>query len=212
MARSRADEHHSCRDLHFVTTAVASACLFDDEHGLSVFVTKLSQPENAMGRGFAGGESIHPLQQRVEFLAAHLRIWLTGAEPRDRPEPFTYVVDPHGTLRLAPRRSEHVACAGGGEVLAAGEIAFARRPVGWSVGEISNQSTGYCPEPSCWTAVAAALDRIGLDRPDSFTAEFTLRRCCDCRYVNVVKEHDFSCALCGQVLPELWNCSGAESR
>lgn len=42
-------------------------------------------------------------------------------------EPFTYVVDVDGVLRLAPRRSEHVACAGGGEVLAAGEIA---RPCG----------------------------------------------------------------------------------
>ncbi|MEU6730442.1 hypothetical protein ABZ917_42625 [Nonomuraea wenchangensis] len=31
-----------------------------------------------------------------------------------------------GVLLLAPRRSEHVACAGGRPVLSAGEISFAR--------------------------------------------------------------------------------------
>ncbi|MDZ5446712.1 hypothetical protein U2F26_28980 [Micromonospora sp. 4G57] len=56
-----------------------------------------------------------------------LDTYLAAADPRDRDEPFTYVIDLGGTLRLAPRRSEHVACAGGGKVLGAGEIAFARQ-------------------------------------------------------------------------------------
>lgn len=61
-------------------------------------------------------------------------------------EPFTYVVDMSGTLRLAPRRSEHVACAGGEPVLGAGEILFSRTADGgWAVESVSNQSTGYCP-------------------------------------------------------------------
>jgi hypothetical protein len=51
--------------------------------------------------------------------------WLAAVSGRDLAEPFTYVVDVDGVLRLAPRRSEHVACAGGGEVLGAGEVTFA---------------------------------------------------------------------------------------
>ena len=48
-------------------------------------------------------------------------------------EPCTFVIDLEGTPLLAPRRSEHVACAGGGPVLSAGEITFepgSRRPEG----------------------------------------------------------------------------------
>ncbi|GEC07984.1 hypothetical protein SSP24_56390 [Streptomyces spinoverrucosus] len=40
----------------------------------------------------------HPVARSVEELA----------------EPFTFVVDTEGALRWAPRRSEHVVCAGGG--------------------------------------------------------------------------------------------------
>src|SRR5215468_7650381 len=47
--------------------------------------------------------------------------WLAG-RPADEPgEPFTFVVGLDGQLRLAPRRSEHVDCAAGQPVLAAGE-------------------------------------------------------------------------------------------
>ncbi|WP_285497246.1 hypothetical protein [Actinomadura sp. NBRC 104425] len=73
---------------------------------------------------------------------ADLDQWL--AERRD--EPFTFVVDAGGTLLLAPRRSEHVACAGARPVLAAGEIAFAADGGRWAANEITNQSTGYCPD------------------------------------------------------------------
>jgi hypothetical protein len=98
--------------------------------------------------------------------------WVRTVETRDLVGPFTYVVDVDGVLRLAPRRSEHVACAGGGKVLAAGEVALVWCPAGWTVSEVSNQSTGYCPDPSSWSAVAAALDRAGLDRPGGFTSKF----------------------------------------
>ncbi|MGC5020379.1 hypothetical protein [Micromonospora sp. DT47] len=78
-----------------------------------------------------------------------LDTYLAAADPRDRDEPFTYVIVPGGTLRLAPRRSEHVACAGGGEVLGAGEIAFAGERDGSVVTEVSNQSTGYRDAGQC---------------------------------------------------------------
>ena len=77
----------------------------------------------------------------------------------------TFVVDPTGLLFIADRRSEHVACAGGKLVRSAGEITFA---VGDAVevAGVSNQSTGYCPEPESWPAVASALSQAGLAVPE----------------------------------------------
>jgi hypothetical protein len=148
----------------------------------------------------AQGRAGRLLRSAEEFSA-----WIASVSAPELVEPFTYVVDSTGVLRLAARRSEHVACAEGGEVLAAGEIAFERRPSGWSVSEVSNQSTGYCPEPSCWPAVAAALDRMGVDHPGRFTSEFVFRRCAGCGELSVVKEDDFACYVCGRELPQSWN-------
>jgi hypothetical protein len=124
-------------------------------------------------------------------------------------EPFTFVIDLEGTLRLAPRRSEHVACAGGRPVLSAGEITFEQGEQGPEVTSASNQSTGYCPEPSSWPAVAAALDRIGVPHPGRFTDEFTFRRCPRCGERNLVRADDFGCAICGADLPLTWNFDSA---
>ncbi|MEV1068272.1 hypothetical protein [Streptomyces sp. NPDC050263] len=121
-------------------------------------------------------------------------------------EPFTYVVGLDGLLRLAPRRSEHVACAGGGDVLGAGEISFRRGPHGpVRVHEVSNQSTGYCPDPDSWPAVAAALDRADIGRPDGFTHTLVFRRCERCGENNVVREGAFVCVFCDADLPLAWN-------
>lgn len=156
------------------------------------------------------GNQGRSVRSRTDFDAC-----VGAIEPRDLAEPFTYVVDTEGVLRLAPRRSEHVACAGGGEVLAAGEITFLKRVSGWTVSEVNNQSTGYCPDPACWPSVASALDRAEFDRPDGFTVEFVFRRCPDCYNINVVKDEDFTCCLCGAELPRVWNvdprCDQAES-
>jgi hypothetical protein len=108
-------------------------------------------------------------------------------------------------LRLAPRRSEHVACAGGGPVLSAGEISFERGPDGWEVTSATNQSTGYCPEGSSWPVVGRALDRIGVPHPGRFTDEFTFRRCPRCRERNLVRDGDFTCVICDAGLPASWN-------
>lgn len=120
-------------------------------------------------------------------------------------EPFTFVIDLEGILRLAPRRSEHVACAGGGPVLSAGEVSFERGPGGWEVTSATNQSTGYCPEASSWPAVGRALDRIGVPHPGRFTDEFTFRRCPRCGERNLVRDGDFTCAICDAGLPASWN-------
>jgi hypothetical protein len=113
----------------------------------------------------------------------------------------TFVVDEHGSLLIADRRSEHVACASGRPVLSAGEM-FVRCG---EVVEISNQSTGYCPEPESWPAVAAALDRAGIAHPGRFTHEVIFRRCTSCGERSIVKDGWFVCGICGGDLPAVWN-------
>ncbi|MFC8429665.1 hypothetical protein [Streptomyces sp. NPDC057253] len=131
--------------------------------------------------------------------------WIADRSAAELAEPFTFVVGTDGVLRLAPRRSEHVACAGGAEVLSAGEMGFVREADGWAVSEVSNQSTGYCPDVTSWPTVARALDHAGLDRPSGFTHEVVFRRCPDCRQHNIVREGDFVCVFCGGDLPRTWN-------
>ena len=134
-----------------------------------------------------------------------LKEWL-DSEPTEYTEYetwiATFVIGLDGDLYLAPRRSEHVACASGGPVLSAGEITINNDLV---VVEITNQSTGFCPEPESWQAVAAALDRIGLEHPGRFTTEMLFRLCPSCDEINIVKDSWFVCVLCNGILPETWN-------
>ncbi|OEV22323.1 hypothetical protein AN221_01295 [Streptomyces nanshensis] len=147
----------------------------------------------------AGGEG------RSIRSAADFGEWVSALTLDELAEPFTFVVDGGGVLRLAPRRSEHVVCAGGGEVLSAGEMSFREDSGRWVVEEVSNQSTGYCPDIDSWPAVAEALDRIGIHRPPGFTHEVVFRRCHSCRELNIVREKDFVCVFCGEDLPREWN-------
>jgi hypothetical protein len=133
--------------------------------------------------------------------------WVAGRGEGELAEPFTFVVGVDGVLRLAPRRSEHVACAGGRAVLSAGEISFVLDGGRLCVDEISNQSTGYCPDPASWPAVAEALDRAGLDHPGYFTDSIIFRRCPECGERNLVKDGHFFCAVCAAELPSTWNLS-----
>lgn len=131
--------------------------------------------------------------------------WSSAQSPEDLAAPFTYVVDRQTRLRLAPRRSEHVVCASGEPVLGAGEITFDRDAGRWTVAEITNLSTGYCPDVTSWDAVARSLERAGLGHPGGFTHEVVFRRCVACREVNVVREGDFVCVFCDAPLPREWN-------
>ena len=129
------------------------------------------------------------------------RPMLTVADlPADQ-EPHTFVVGLDGALRVADRGSEHIACAGGDLVLAAGEIQFA----GSAAVMVSNQSTGFCPEAASWPAVARALDRAGVKHPGAFTHVLVFRRCPGCGERNVVHDNDYTCALCETPLPHEWN-------
>ncbi|MFG2432576.1 hypothetical protein [Streptomyces sp. NPDC048590] len=142
---------------------------------------------------------------RLISSAADLDSWIAGRSVSELAEPFTFVVGTDGVLRLAPRRSEHVACAGGDMVLSAGEISFMHEADRWAVSEVSNQSTGYCPDISSWPEVARALDDVGLRRPSGFTLEVVFRRCPGCQEHNIVREDDFVCVFCGSDLPAVWN-------
>lgn len=118
----------------------------------------------------------------------------------------TFVIDEAGTLRIADRRSEHVACAGGRPVRSAGEMTFAIRPRSVEVPEVSNQSTGYCPEPESWPEVESALRRAGLAPTEGFHPRCVFRRCPNCDAINLVKSGVFECGICGAPLPEAYNC------
>ncbi|MBA4192390.1 MAG: hypothetical protein C0467_30855 [Planctomycetaceae bacterium] len=117
----------------------------------------------------------------------------------------TFVIDADGRLRIADRRSEHIACAGGGLVLSAGEMFFRIEGELVEVVEVSNQSTGFCPEPESWPAVAAALEQVGVPHPGRFTTEIVFRRCPQCGERNIVKDKWFVCGVCGSELPKEWN-------
>lgn len=114
----------------------------------------------------------------------------------------TFTLGEDEIIRLAPRRSEHVACASGGPVLSAGEIEIDED---FYILEISNLSTGFCPEPESWKAVAAALNRICVEHPGAFTHSVIFRLCPKCGERNIVKDSWYYCHLCDAELPAHWN-------
>lgn len=141
---------------------------------------------------------------------ADLRAWLEAhwtESDDDGSLTATFVVGKDGHLRLASRRSEHVACASGLPVLTAGEISFLRNG---EVTGVSNHSTGFCPEPESWPFCAAALDQLGVIHPMGLTTAVIFRLCPRCKERNVVKDNWFTCEICGAELPANWNFQNAE--
>ncbi len=134
-----------------------------------------------------------------------LRQWLAST-PTDRTVEgdwiATFTLGTDQVLRVAPRRSEHVACAAGGPVLSAGEITM---DDDGEVVAISNHSTGFCPEPESWGFVEAVLDRLGISHPERFTDAIIFRLCPQCGERNVVKDSWYYCHCCNAQLPESWN-------
>ena len=119
--------------------------------------------------------------------------------------PATFVVDVEGVFWIADRGSEHVACARLGKVLSAGEVFFSGQGSTPRCERITNQSTGYCPEPSSWPAVEKALEEVGIEFPGAFDPAFVFRRCPACANLAIVKEDDYTCLMCDAELPERWN-------
>ncbi|PXX44188.1 hypothetical protein [Undibacterium pigrum] len=117
----------------------------------------------------------------------------------------TFIIDQSGVLYLADRHSEHVACARGKPVLSAGEISLLIERNDIIVDSVTNQSTGYCPEPSSWLEVANALGNAGIAAPENFSISYEFRRCKNCHSINLVKDNVFQCVLCETDLPAFWN-------
>lgn len=135
-----------------------------------------------------------------------LRVWLQAeGAVRGRELTLTFVIDEAGILRLADRHSEHVACAGGRPVLSAGELTFSVIGEKVRLKAASNQSTGFCPEPSSWPDVQRVLDAIGVAHAGDFTSAFDFRRCPSCGQTNLIKEGVFRCDACEAELPVTWN-------
>jgi hypothetical protein len=87
-----------------------------------------------------------------------------------------------------------------GATVTGSSLTFTARS-GWHPAKVSDQSTGYYPDPDCWPAAAAALDRLGMPHPGGFTAALIFRRCTACGERNIVRDGDFVRALCDSALP-----------
>jgi hypothetical protein len=124
---------------------------------------------------------------------------------RDRRVSATFIVDMNKLLWISDQRSEHVHCAAGKNVLSAGEMTFHLEKRHIEVIEVTNQSTGYCPEPESWWAVNAALAPTGLTYPEDFTTAYLFRRCDMCGTTNLIKEMWFECGMCQAPLSKKWN-------
>ena len=134
--------------------------------------------------------------------AEEFAVWVGERSAEELAGRFLYTVGTDGVLRLAPWGGKHVVCAGGGDVLGAGGIGFARDGGRWRVWFVGNHSTGYRPDGSSWAAVARALDRAGLERPEGFTREVVFRRCGRCGVKGVERGPAAAGAVCG-------TCGGA---
>lgn len=147
----------------------------------------------------------HPLQTE-RFLIGSPVDALRWAQKQPHGEMVaTFVADESGKLWLANRRSEHIACARGGRVQAAGELELEISGKRVEVVTATNQSTGFCPRIESWGALELALDAVGLTHPPYWTTAFEFRRCPTCGALNLVKEQWFVCATCEAALPLEWN-------
>lgn len=157
--------------------------------------------------GIASRVAGHPGGTRIDSPADLVRWCVATRQVPDRGGliAVTFVIDADGQLLVADRHSEHVACAGGGPVLSAGEMFLSVAGDRVEVAEVSNQSAGFCPEPQSWPAVAAALDQTAVPHPGRFTTAITFRRCEACGERNVVKDGWFVCEVCGAEIPAAWN-------
>lgn len=152
-------------------------------------------------RDIARGQPAGTVIRNSDDLASWLEESPTEQTPDDE-RIATFTICECKLLRLAPRRSEHVACASGGPVLSAGEVTFDTE---LSITGMSNQSTGFCPEAESWPIVQSVLDRIGLKHPGQFTHPVVFRLCPKCGQRNIVKDAWYYCQLCDAKLPESWN-------
>ena len=145
---------------------------------------------------------------RVVSSAADVVRWIEDTEQAPGAERYylaTFVVDHEGALRIEDYGHEHVSCAGGGPVRSAGVAWFDVEGAVVEVAKVSNQSTGFCPEPTSWPAVEESLEAAGLEHPGEFTQPIVFRLCPHCGQRNIVKDEWYYCGVCDGELPADWN-------
>ncbi|MEM6529229.1 MAG: hypothetical protein AAF653_13105 [Chloroflexota bacterium] len=144
---------------------------------------------------------------KVESAAAILHWIQSTDQPKEHDGTVvaTFIIALDDWMWINDRRSEHVLCAAGQDVLSAGEITFELDKNNIEVVAITNQSTGYCPEPASWWAVEQALDRAKIEHPGELTTAYLFRRCENCGMKNIVKDEWFYCGVCDEPLSQTWN-------
>ena len=167
-------------------------------------------PSNRRSYRYVGPNQLHERAKRASGRkcirsAQDLLEWLDQNGRTTQTLIATFIIDTDEQLWVADRRSEHVVCAGGKEVLAAGEIEFSASGDRVCILGATNQSTGYCPEPDSWPVVDDVLSRLDISHPPGFTAAFIFRRCTGCGSTNVIKDEVFECAICQSELSRDWN-------
>jgi hypothetical protein len=157
----------------------------------------------------AGGEGDTAEETRQRIASAdEISAWVGkhGEEAEfDRSVPACYIVDTDYEFWIASRFSEHVTLAKARPVLAAGEVFFGEDGGVATVERITNQSTGYCPEPSSFKIAEFVLAKLKIPHPEEFDPAFQFRWCKPCGNIEIVKDGDFTCLMCGEELPEEWN-------
>lgn len=141
-------------------------------------------------------------------IASQVIEWIQQTNQPKNPDDtitVTFIVDTDKQLWINDRYSEHVLCAQGGNVLSAGEITFEVIDDGVEIVAITNQSTGYCPEPESYPAVKHALKDTDILYPLMFTTCYHFRRCDKCGMTNIVKDDWFVCGVCDTDLSREWN-------
>ncbi|MGB1285098.1 MAG: hypothetical protein ACPG7F_01080 [Aggregatilineales bacterium] len=131
--------------------------------------------------------------------------WMDKYHQTDYPVTVTFIIDTQERLWINERRSEHVLCAAGGNVLSAGEMTFNLSESVPSVIAVTNQSTGYCPEPESWWIVENTLNNANIKHPGAFTMAYLFRKCENCGTKNIVKDSWFYCGVCDAELSQQWN-------
>lgn len=134
--------------------------------------------------------------------------WLANSEHPinvDGTITLTFIVDTEGLLWVNDRHSEHILCANGGEVLSAGEMTFEVKPDSVSVVAVTNQSTGYCPQPESYPVVKKGLEQTDIPHPSHFTTAYHFRLCDQCGTTNIIKDDWYVCAVCDSDLSQTWN-------
>jgi len=154
-------------------------------------------------------DNLPKISNRHHVISSDLvKVWLTKTKQPKNPDDtitVTFIVDTDNRLWINDRHSEHVLCADGGEVLSAGEMTFEIIDTQVEIVSVTNQSTGYCPEPDTYSAVRRILSKTNISHPLQLTTAYQFRRCDECETTNIIKDDWFVCGVCDADLNNEWN-------